>query len=599
MSEADVNATYYTGCILPSEEELASFPRSTLALRAVEELPSCVDLSANFPTPGNQGAQNSCVGWATAYAYKTFQQKQEHNWQVGTSTHQYSPSYIYNQIHVGKDEGSRIDDAMTILLKQGVCALADMPYNEKDYLTQPNDSQRRAACVYKSSQWNTTNFIGIWDYVAGIKNHLAVGDAVVTAIYVFPSLYNLSPENQIYNNTDHPPDWKGGWHAICLVGYDDSKKSFKFINSWGTNWGVGGFGYISYDLVQQFKCTGYMMRDARDEAVSVKEVAEIIAGLYHHVFALGSDNTLYLNPDARSNWIANWGGSPKFANISALCFDSSPYIFGVGADCHLYCMSRVLDSSTNYNGPWSGWVRDWYNAPLLQGTFTLDGTDAFIFGIGLDNTLYCNMRPFYPPNPQNWTGWGANWNNAPKLKFITGIQTGARVFLFGVGTDGHFYYCHRIGFWGAPWCPWIKDMNNAPPFKSLSGTPWCGNMIFGIGVDNHLYASTSNSTWDGWGPWIKDWNNAPQLQSVTQTGIFGPLLGIGLDNSVYAARHDPYDPSGNMWVKDWNSAPKMSSFCGGFCAGIEHPYIWGIGINNELYRNSGMDKDDWTPFFQV
>lgn len=39
-----------------------------------------------------------------------------------------------------------------------------------------------------------------------------------------------------------------GWHAICLVGFDDSRQAFKFINSWGFLWGLGGYGYISYDM---------------------------------------------------------------------------------------------------------------------------------------------------------------------------------------------------------------------------------------------------------------------------------------------------------------------------------------------------------------
>ena len=36
-------------------------------------------------------------------------------------------------------------------------------------------------------------------------------------------------------------------HSVLLVGYDDSKNQFKFINSWGPEWGDGGFGYLSYD----------------------------------------------------------------------------------------------------------------------------------------------------------------------------------------------------------------------------------------------------------------------------------------------------------------------------------------------------------------
>ena len=49
-----------------------------------------------------------------------------------------------------------------------------------------------------------------------------------------------------------------GRHGICLIGYDDEKEAFKFINSWGTNWGIDGYGWISYDFVasSSVNCNG-------------------------------------------------------------------------------------------------------------------------------------------------------------------------------------------------------------------------------------------------------------------------------------------------------------------------------------------------------
>jgi GNAT superfamily N-acetyltransferase len=35
-------------------------------------------------------------------------------------------------------------------------------------------------------------------------------------------------------------------HSVLLVGYDDSKGHFKFMNSWGAEWGDSGFGYLPY-----------------------------------------------------------------------------------------------------------------------------------------------------------------------------------------------------------------------------------------------------------------------------------------------------------------------------------------------------------------
>jgi C1A family cysteine protease len=36
---------------------------------------------------------------------------------------------------------------------------------------------------------------------------------------------------------------------MLLVGHDDASRMFLVRNSWGTEWGQGGYGTISYDYV--------------------------------------------------------------------------------------------------------------------------------------------------------------------------------------------------------------------------------------------------------------------------------------------------------------------------------------------------------------
>lgn len=42
-----------------------------------------------------------------------------------------------------------------------------------------------------------------------------------------------------------------GNHFVTLVGYNDTEQRFKFINSWGDNWGDNGFGYVAYSNINQ------------------------------------------------------------------------------------------------------------------------------------------------------------------------------------------------------------------------------------------------------------------------------------------------------------------------------------------------------------
>jgi C1A family cysteine protease len=40
-----------------------------------------------------------------------------------------------------------------------------------------------------------------------------------------------------------------GGHAMCAVGYNDTDKRFLIRNSWGTDWGMNGYGTIPYDYL--------------------------------------------------------------------------------------------------------------------------------------------------------------------------------------------------------------------------------------------------------------------------------------------------------------------------------------------------------------
>src|SRR5690606_29984479 len=64
------------GLIPATQEELRGIPLASLPYSGTE-LPPRVDLSANMPPPLDQGSQNSCVGWAVAYAVKTYQEQIE------------------------------------------------------------------------------------------------------------------------------------------------------------------------------------------------------------------------------------------------------------------------------------------------------------------------------------------------------------------------------------------------------------------------------------------------------------------------------------------------------------------------------------------
>lgn len=204
-------------------------------------LPRNVDLSNNFPIPGNQGQQGSCVGWATAYALKSYQERMEEGWSLNAREHLFSPAFIYNQINGGRNNGSSIKKALELIIDKGAATLATMPYNQYDYTTQPNPTSFQEAANFKAQSLKRA------DSTLTIKKSLANRQPVVVGISVYNSLMQLKGSNAVYNSADG--ELQGG-HAVTIVGYDDDKfgGAFKIINSWGTDWGDEGYFWLPYQF---------------------------------------------------------------------------------------------------------------------------------------------------------------------------------------------------------------------------------------------------------------------------------------------------------------------------------------------------------------
>lgn len=222
-------------------------------------LPASVDLSPFFPSPGNQGLQGSCVGWATAYALKSYQEGLEIGWPLNTRSHLFSPAFVYNQIKLwGCTSGSRIVDALDLIVSEGAATLATMPYDQFDCTTQPSNNARQEAPFFKGYRRVRVNS------TSGIKAALVNGLPVVGGIVVYDQLQTLVGPNSVYNTATGVPT---GGHAITIVGYDDNRYggAFKVINSWGTGFGDGGYFWLPYAFaVQGILVEAWILEDAEN-----------------------------------------------------------------------------------------------------------------------------------------------------------------------------------------------------------------------------------------------------------------------------------------------------------------------------------------------
>lgn len=240
-----------TGLVFVSEAEYKKIPLASTAMMG--NLPANKDLSQWFPTPGDQGDQGSCVAWAVGYGLKAYQEAVERK-QNQNNLMKFSPAYIFNQIKISDcKNGSSIMRALDLLKQEGVASIDQFPYNPLDCSRQPNVADKNSARPYAIAEWRTVP-IG---NEAEVKSHISSGFPVVIGMFVDDGFMQLR-NNETYQWAQG--NERGG-HAMVVVGYDDSRQAFKVLNSWGTNWGTGGYGWISYTAFKNRVKEAYSVQD--------------------------------------------------------------------------------------------------------------------------------------------------------------------------------------------------------------------------------------------------------------------------------------------------------------------------------------------------
>ena len=228
-------------------------------------IPSSFDISTNpdtamyFPPIGNQGAINSCAGWASTYYQFTYEVNRYRNTPTD-ETNIFSPSWTYNYINGGANNNVAIADAYTVLKNQGAMTLADYPHmnslSSYSYSWSDDVDKMIDALEYRVASTDLYT-VSSSDDISAIKSKIADGHAGViwTNSSGWTSAKNGSGENFIVRGSN-----RGNiGHFMTLVGYDDNIKvtvngvtltgAFKIANSMGKNWGNDGYVWVSYDAL--------------------------------------------------------------------------------------------------------------------------------------------------------------------------------------------------------------------------------------------------------------------------------------------------------------------------------------------------------------
>jgi len=216
-------------------------------LEIPSDLPMTFDLSELLPPVDSQGSMGSCVSWAISYYMKSMQEHIE----TGILT-RLSPAYTYNQISQGVCGGTALVETLEILKEKGVSSWSSFPYTDTDCTTQPDDAHHEDAVINK-----------IADY-KGLSGENMVNEIKTLITQQTPIIIAVSLSDQFGRIDDfggaayrpHIVDYaKTSCHAMLVVGYDNLQNAFKVVNSWGTDWGNGGFVWIDYKAFENVDTT--------------------------------------------------------------------------------------------------------------------------------------------------------------------------------------------------------------------------------------------------------------------------------------------------------------------------------------------------------
>ena len=228
------------------------------------DIPDKRDLKPYCPTPQDQGDIASCVGYALAHAL-TVVKAVKKNWKdkATIDRHAHSASFIYNQVKLDDrcKSGAYLSAGLRLLKQQGDCLLLDFGNTPNSCQPAPQPGHKKKASAYR-----------IYEYerlfepddptktkLDQIRIALANRQPAIVGMNV-PANLKTAPLGQL----DWNPSSSNASHALVVVGYDEGKREFELLNSYGTDWGDGGFFKLPYQVVASHVRYGYCLELGAD-----------------------------------------------------------------------------------------------------------------------------------------------------------------------------------------------------------------------------------------------------------------------------------------------------------------------------------------------
>lgn len=277
---------YYTG-IPEGRDSLYDLTakKATLNESNYRDVGTKYSLKEYAPIPGHQGEYGTCAAWATTYCARTILEsisQEEKNKQIITKN-AYSPGFVYRLASSNPNcNGSFTTECAQQIIEYGAPKLAD--YSEmcpidlsEDLFELAKDNKIKAyAKLFENSQFYS---VSDKSKVQLVKKSISEKYPVVISIICPESFFH--PVKDLWvptEDVDSEITHKHGRHALCVVGYDDEKYggAFEIQNSWGSEWGNGGYVWIKYSDFAKF---AYQAIEMIGKENDLNQVSSISGGL--------------------------------------------------------------------------------------------------------------------------------------------------------------------------------------------------------------------------------------------------------------------------------------------------------------------------------
>jgi hypothetical protein len=233
----------------------------------------------------------------------------------------------------------------------GICDPGSFPWSTNDPPYDPTPDRSGRSVRGPAFEWAGT--------VQACKDWLDTVGPLIAWMEVWSDFDGYT--SGVYHRSTASTNSLRGTHFVLVVGYDDARQAWLVKNSWGTGWGMGGYGWIGYDEANVNLYAKAGVRNVNPDPWTKRRLHngnlyESGNGeLHRNLEVAGADGTRVQHRWREGGPPWTWGSANAFADDAAVC----PTLIGTTFNRNLELVYRTSGGRLHHwwtegggRGPW-------------------------------------------------------------------------------------------------------------------------------------------------------------------------------------------------------------------------------------------------------